>query len=90
MTFNVMVVILATVIRQVQEKKAARWERSKTTSICKWHNLLYKNSKEFKEKIQLLGLINEFLEKLQNARLIYKNQLYFYNLIDNLKMILRK
>lgn len=50
MTFKVMVVILATVIRQVQEKKAARWEISKTISICKWHNLLDKNSKEFNEK----------------------------------------
>lgn len=42
------------------------------------------------KKKNLLGILNEFLEKLQNARLIHKNQLYVsIFLMNNLKIKLK-
>ena len=56
--FNIILQVLATAIRSKRNKRNPNWKRSKTVTVCRWHDTVLKNPKDDTRK--LLELINEF------------------------------
>ena len=56
--FNIVLEVLTTAIREKRNKRNPDWKRSKTLTVCRWHDLYIENPKKF--TIKLLELIHEY------------------------------
>ena len=73
--FNIVLEVLARPIRQEKDKRHPNQKRkSKTVSVCRWHDLVYRKSKGSSKK--WLEPINEF-NKVQDTKSTHKNSVAF-------------